>query len=73
MIVSGNAWPVQKVSDQIFSFKEESAWCKEWGTCDLGPLSTCTNYCFPLGLLVAGSRPKPVVHVEPVALMTEKV
>jgi hypothetical protein len=75
MIESGNTWPAQKVSDQFFfSFKQESAWCREWGACDLGPLSTCMNYCFLLGLLVAGNLPKPVVHVVPVALTTtEKV
>jgi len=51
---SKSIWP------NFFYFKQ-SAWCREWGACDLGPLSTCMNYCFLLGLLVAGNRPKPVV------------
>jgi len=66
---------LKKYLTKFVSFERESAWCREWGACDLGPLSMCMNYCFPLGLLVAGNRTKPVVMcVVPVTLtMTEKV
>jgi hypothetical protein len=62
---------LKKYPTKFVSFEQESAWCRE---CDLGLLSMCMNYCFPLGLLVAGNRTKPVVmRVVPVALTTEKV
>jgi hypothetical protein len=35
----------------FFSFKQEGAWGREWGACDLGPPCTCVNYCLLLGLL----------------------
>jgi hypothetical protein len=52
MLVFKNMRCDQKVSDHIyFSFKQEGAWAREWGACDLGTPCACVNYCLPLGWL----------------------